>query len=117
MRSEGYQWIDFKEIEGVPCPCGTARRALMEVESVPYSLHLTSISENAQAHYHRRITETYFFLECQPDAQIELEGVAYPVQPQSAITIFPGTRHRALGKMKVVIVASPKFDPTDEWLD
>jgi hypothetical protein len=26
-------------------------------------------------------------------------------------------RHRAIGQMKVLIVALPKFDPADEWLD
>jgi hypothetical protein len=34
-----------------------------------------------------------------------------------AIVIPPGTRHRAVGKIKVAIVASPKFDPADEWFD
>jgi len=31
--------------------------------------------------------------------------------------IPPGVRHRAIGKMRVLIVAYPKFDPKDEWLD
>jgi hypothetical protein len=31
--------------------------------------------------------------------------------------IRPGTRHRALGKMKVLIVVYPKFDPADEFED
>ncbi|MBC7853548.1 MAG: cupin, partial [Pirellulaceae bacterium] len=29
----------------------------------------------------------------------------------------PGTRHRAIGKMKVLIVVYPKFAETDEWFD
>ena len=48
---------------------------------------------------------------------MELDGVIVPVAPQSAIVIHPGTRHRAVGKMKVIIIASPKFDATDEWFD
>ena len=89
----------------------------MDTLSVPYSLHITEISASARVHYHKRITETYFFLECDQDAHMELDGVIVPVAPQSAIVIHPGTRHRAVGKMKVIIIASPKFDATDEWFD
>jgi hypothetical protein len=32
------------------------------------------------------------------------------------ILIVPGIRHRAIGKMRVIIVAVPRFDPADEWL-
>lgn len=114
---DGHEVIDFASIPGTPCPCGTARRALMNDESVPYSLHLTEIAVDAKPHYHKEITETYFILECKPDAWMELDGKLIPVQPRMAITIRPGTRHRAVGEMKVVIVASPKFDPRDEWFD
>lgn len=112
-----YEIIDYPELPGINCPCGTARRGLMEVESVPYSLHVTEISLDARAHYHKRLTETYFVLECQSDAAIELDGQVLPLKPQMAVVIHPGTRHRALGRMKVLIVASPKFDPADEWFD
>lgn len=89
----------------------------METESVPYSLHVTEISENARTHYHKRLTETYFILECDDDAALELNGETLAVRPRQAVVIHPGTRHRAVGKMTVVIVASPKFDPADEWFD
>ena len=112
-----FEIIDFDAVAGVPCPCGTAKRALMEVDSVPYSLHITEISVDARVHYHQRLTETYLFLECGPDAYMELNGEKVPVKPQMAITIHPGTRHRAVGAMRVAIVASPKFDPSDEWFD
>lgn len=112
-----YEIIDYPELPGIQCPCGTARRGLMEVESVPYSLHVTEISLDARAHYHKRLTETYFVLQCQTDAAIELDGQVLPLKPHMAVVIHPGTRHRALGQMKVLIVASPKFDPADEWFD
>ena len=32
-----------------------------------------------------------------------------------AVLIPPYTRHRAVGKMRVLVVAHPQFDPTDEW--
>lgn len=112
-----FEILNFTEMPGVPCPCGTARRALMNDSSVPYSFHLTEISENAKVHYHKQTTETYFVLDCDSNASIELDGELFPIKPNEAIVIRPGTRHRAVGKMKVIIVASPKFDPADEWLD
>jgi mannose-6-phosphate isomerase-like protein (cupin superfamily) len=89
----------------------------MEVDSVPYSLHVTTISIDARVHYHKHLTETYFVLECEADAQLELDGQCIPLKPHLAVVIHPGTRHRAIGQMKVLIVASPKFDPSDEWFD
>ena len=113
----GYEILDYPLLPGVSCPCGTARRGLMQVESVPYSLHVTEISLDARAHYHKRLTETYFVLDCQADAAIELDGQVLPLKPHMAVVIHPGTRHRALGRMQVLIVALPKFDPADEWFD
>jgi hypothetical protein len=33
------------------------------------------------------------------------------------VLIRPGVRHRAVGKMQVLIVVLPKFDASDEWFD
>jgi len=87
---------DFQQITPVPCPCG---------------------SEDAKRHYHRRLTETYVILECGPDAAMELDGERIPVQPLQSFVIPPGVRHRAVGRMKVLIVVLPEFDPADEWFD
>jgi hypothetical protein len=113
----GFEVIDFGAIATVECPCGVARRALLDEPSVPYSLHITEISLDAQSHYHLKTTETYLILDCQPDARLEINGHLVPVRPFTAIVIHPEARHRAVGKMKVAIIASPKFDPHDEWLD
>lgn len=113
----GYELADFSEIVGVPCPCGTARRAFADVDDFPGTVHVTEISADAKRHYHKRLTETYFFLECDPDAKMQLDDELIPVRPGTCIMIRPGTRHRAVGKMKVLIMVLPKFDPADEWFD
>jgi len=113
----GYHVVDYPLLPGIACPCGIARRGLMDVAAVPYSLHVTQISLQAQVHYHRHLTETYFVIDCQAGAAIELDGQLLPVKPHMAVVIHPGTRHRAVGQMTVLIVASPKFDPSDEWFD
>jgi len=113
----GYEIVDFAEIPGVKCPCGSARRAFSEVEDFPGTIHVTEIEEDARLHYHRGLTETYFFLECEPDARMQLDEQQIPVRPGMCILIRPGTRHRAIGRMKVLILVLPKFDPEDEWFD
>lgn len=120
MTSEArqrYQVVDFAEIPGVACPCGTARRAFADVADFPATVHVTSISIDAKTHYHKKLTETYYFLECGPEAKMELDGELVPVKPGMCILIPPAVRHRAVGQMKVLLVAIPKFDPADEWLD
>lgn len=112
-----YSVADFSQIEGVPCPCGTARRAFADVPEFPGTLHVTSIKEDAQRHYHREHTETYYVLECGEDAVMEVDDDRLPLKPGMAIVIPPGVRHRAIGKMKVLIVCMPEFDPADERFD
>ena len=113
----GYEIADFSTIPGVPCPCGTARRAFANVADFPATIHRTSISVDAQTHYHKRLTETYVFLECGAGAAMELDGERVPVHTGMSILIRPGTRHRAVGEMQVLIICLPKFDPADEWFD
>lgn len=117
LLGRGYELIDFAQLPGVPCPCGTARRALADVPDFPGTIHVTEISADAKRHYHRRLMETYYILECGPEARLELDGEEVPVNPGTCVMIRPGTRHRALGEMKVLIVVFPKFDPEDEWFD
>ncbi len=114
---KAYRVVDFAQVPGVPCPCGIARRAFIDVEDFPGSVHVTEISANAQKHYHRRLTETYFILECGEDAAMELDEDRVPLHSGMCILILPGVRHRAVGRMKVLILVLPKFDPGDEWFD
>lgn len=112
-----YQVVDLALLPGVPCPCGTARRAFADLAEFPLTIHLTEIKADAALHYHRRLTETYYILECESDARMQLDDEIIPLQPGRCILIPPGVRHRAIGAMKVLIVVSPKFDPEDEYLD
>lgn len=109
--------VRYADMTATACPCGSAKRGLMDSPAVPYSLHLTTIAATARTHYHRRITETYLILECEQGSFLELDGQHVSIEPEMAIVIPPGTRHRAVGKIKVAIVAWPKFDPNDEWFD
>jgi len=113
-----FEIAQVPEIPGAPCPCGTSRRAFMRKDNQTCSVHLVEIKKDAQTHYHKGFTETYYFLE--GEGQIELNGKLYPVKPGSAVMIRPGTRHRAvMGKtpMKILNIVVPPFDAADEWFD
>lgn len=112
-----YRVVDLAALPGVPCPCGTARRAFADVPGFPATVHLTEISADARTHYHKRLTETYVVLECGDDARMELDADTVTLRPGVSVLIPPGVRHRAVGRMKVLIVCLPKFDPSDEWFD
>jgi len=87
------------------------------LESAPASVHYVDISIDARTHYHRRMSEIYVILECEPDGKLELDGVLHEVRPLLSVWIKPGCRHRAVGRMKILNIAIPKFDPEDEWFD
>jgi len=112
-----YQIVDFAEVPGVNCPCGVAHRAFADVVDFPATVHRTEITTDAKVHYHKRLTEVYYILECGSDAAMELDGQRVPVRPGVCVLIAPGVRHRAVGRMTVIIFCQPKFDPEDEWLD
>jgi mannose-6-phosphate isomerase-like protein (cupin superfamily) len=115
--SPRYEVVDINSLPGVACPCGTARRAFKDAADYPATIHVTEISVNAKTHYHKRLTETYYILECEPDAQMQLDDETIPLRPGMCILIRPGVRHRAIGRMRILLVAIPKFDPEDEWFD
>lgn len=109
--------VDFAQVSAVRCPCGWARRGFGEVPGAPVSLHVVEILADARTHYHKTQTETYYVLECEPGAAIELDGEAIPVHKGVAVMIPPGVRHRAVGQMTILNVVVPPFDPADEWFD
>jgi mannose-6-phosphate isomerase-like protein (cupin superfamily) len=115
--TKDYEIVDFAQLPGVACPCGTARRAFADVADFPGTVHVTEISTDARLHYHKTLTETYYVLECDDDARIQLDDQLIPVHAGMCVMIRPNVRHRAVGRMKVLIIVLPKFDPSDEWFD
>lgn len=116
-QQSGYEIADFDATPGVRCPCGVSRRAFMEVADFPGSIHRVEIMEDARVHYHKRLTETYYILTCEPGAELQLDDERLALSPGMCVMIRPGVRHRAVGKMTILNIVFPKFDPTDEWFD
>ncbi|MEI7730633.1 MAG: cupin domain-containing protein [Verrucomicrobiota bacterium] len=111
---QNFELTQMESLGAVACPCGFARRAFAHSGSVA-SLHITDIQADSRTHYHKRMTELYLVLE--GEGQMELDGQLYPLKPMTAIYIKPGCRHRAIGRLRVNIVAIPAFDKNDEWFD
>ena len=114
-KTRKYSVVNLDDVTPVPCPCGMSRRAFTDDPDKIASLHVVDISINAKTHYHKKLTEIYYILE--GAGQMELDGELVDVGPGSTVLIKPGCRHRAIGKMRILNVPIPAFDPDDEWFD
>lgn len=110
-----YMIVKFDDIDAIKCPCGFSKRAFAQPDNPTATMHIVDIEQDAKTHYHKKLTEIYLILE--GTGQMELDGRTVPVEPFTAIFIKPGCRHRAVGKMRIVNVSIPAFDPEDEWFD
>jgi mannose-6-phosphate isomerase-like protein (cupin superfamily) len=106
---------NLDEIAPVECPCGQARRAFASPGNDVATLHVVDIKTDSEVHYHKKMTEIYYILE--GEGFMELDGERIAVRPMSSVLIKPGCRHRAVGRMKIINVPIPAFDPADEWFD
>ena len=112
---KNYLITQLDEIAPTRCPCGITRRGFVTPENPLATVHLVDIQEDARTHYHKRMTEIYLILE--GEGHLELDGELVPVKPLTSILIQPGCRHRAIGKLRLVNIPIPAFDPEDEWFD
>jgi mannose-6-phosphate isomerase-like protein (cupin superfamily) len=101
------------EIVPVACPCGQARRAFGDPDNRLATVHLTDISKDSRAHYHKGMTEIYIVLE--GEGFLEADGQSYPLKPLTTVMIPPGCVHRAIGNLRIINVPMPPFDPADEF--
>lgn len=110
-----YSVAQLDVLPAVACPCGSARRAFGDLPDAPASVHLVDVKVDAETHHHQRTTEIYVVLD--GEGELELDGTRIPVRPLTAVLIRPGCRHRAIGKLRILNLPVPPFDPRDEYLD
>jgi len=106
--------VDLDKVAPKRCSCGTTRRAFIEESGRRVSVHLLDV-DAAVTHHHKVATEIYVVLE--GEGEVELDGVRHPARPLSAFLIPPGTRHRAVGDLRALVVCLPAADDTDEYFD
>ncbi len=61
------------------------------------------------------MSEIYLILD--GEGYMEVDDEVVPLRPMTAVLIRPGCRHRAVGKLRLVNVPIPAFNPDDEWFD
>jgi len=105
----------FDNIGAVRCPCGYVRRAFALPDNDAATVHIVDIHQDSRVHYHKGHTEIYVILE--GDGHMELDGGIVAVRPFSTVLIKPLCRHRAVGRLRVINICIPPFDPVDEWFD
>lgn len=110
-----YMIAKLDEIDAVRCPCGFAKRAFAVPDNTTATVHVVDIQTDSEVHYHKKLTEIYIVLEGQ--GEMELDGRRIPVEPLTTIFIKPGCRHRAVGRIRILNIVIPPFDPADEWFD
>ena len=110
-----YRIEQLDAIPSVPCPCGFTRRAFATEDNEVATVHLLDVARDNRTHYHKRMTEIYVVLE--GEGEIALDGPRVAVRPLTAIFIQPGCRHRAIGKMQILVIPVPAFDSADEFFD
>lgn len=110
-----YMIAQLDEIDPVECPCGASRRAFISPDNPTVTMHMVDISADSSTHYHKKLTETYFVLE--GSGQMELDGELLDLKPGTGVLIKPFCRHRAVGKLRVLVTVMPSHDPDDEWFD
>ena len=114
-KGERFELTHFGDIDPVKCPCGSTRRAFVNDPDQIASIHLVTTTGEGKLHYHKKLTEIYYFLE--GEGHMELDGETFPVGPGSTVMIKPGCRHRAVGTFKFINVPVPAFDEEDEHFD
>ncbi|MGS2617755.1 cupin domain-containing protein [Micromonospora sp. LZ34] len=114
QHTQGHAAAVLDEIAPRQCSCGTTRRAFVDESGGQASVHLLQV-EKALTHFHKVATEIYVILE--GTGEVELDGVRHEAKPMSAFLIKPGTRHRAIGELKALVVCMPAADDADEYFD
>ncbi|MGD9517974.1 MAG: cupin domain-containing protein [Armatimonadota bacterium] len=113
MASEEPVVAHLEDVEPVLHSCGASYRLLTRARAAQVGLHVVDLSD-AQAHFHKATWEVYHIFE--GEGTLELNGCSVPVKPGTAVYLPPGVVHRALGKMRAVVVTTPAYDPEDEHL-
>ena len=111
-KSKGYVVRTDAEVAPAPCPCGASRRIITKRDTDKASFHVVDIHRDSRKHYHKRLTEIYYVLE--GEGRLEIADDIVPLKPGTTVMIRPGTRHRAVGKLKIVNVVAPAFEEADE---
>ncbi|MBN2413367.1 cupin domain-containing protein [candidate division KSB1 bacterium] len=104
----------ISKVQPVDCPCGKSTRILTGKDNPTVSVHFTE-TKDAQSHYHKKTAEIYYILEGKGRMHAGTESI--DLEPGLLIHIPAGIRHRVVGNIKTLVIATPAFDNDDEFFD
>ncbi len=93
-----------EEIESIPDPCGTVWPMFTESDTSVAEFFIVK-SHDAIPHYHEKITEFYHVIDGSGKLIVDLEEVE--LHKGVTVMINPGTTHRAVGDLSVIVVCMP----------
>ena len=105
---------NIKDVEPVPCPCGSSTRIITIKDTDVANLHVTYI-QDSKKHCHRGCTEYYYIIE--GGGKMELDDEVVDLEPGVAILIPPGVFHRGYGDFRAIIFGVPAWDQNDEFFE
>jgi mannose-6-phosphate isomerase-like protein (cupin superfamily) len=85
--------------------CGQIRPLLEEKDGAAAEVHHLEITD-AKLHYHKRTDEIYYVLE--GNGKMVLDGQEIDLQKDVIVYVPRGVKHRAWGKLKVLVVCIPR---------
>ena len=85
--------------------CGQIRPLLEEKDGAAAEVHHLEITD-AKLHYHKRTDEIYYVLE--GNGKMVLDGQEIELQKDVVVYVPRGVKHRAWGKLKVLVVCIPR---------
>ena len=85
--------------------CGQIRPLLEEKDGAAAEVHHLEITD-AKLHYHKRTDEIYYVLE--GNGKMVLDGQEIDLQKDVVVYVPRGVKHRAWGKLKVLVVCIPR---------
>src|SRR5438552_12098986 len=59
QTAKRFMVAQLDQVPGVPCPCGTSRRAFAVPKNQVATIHLVDAKTDTALHYHKKLTETY----------------------------------------------------------
>jgi mannose-6-phosphate isomerase-like protein (cupin superfamily) len=85
--------------------CGQIRPLIEEKDGAAAEVHHLEITD-AKLHYHEHTDEVYYVLEGAGRMQLDDEEVE--LRPDVTVYVPRGVKHRAWGKLKVLVVCIPR---------
>lgn len=85
--------------------CGQIRPLIEEKDGAAAEVHHLEITD-AKLHYHERTDEIYYVID--GSGRMQLDDQEIELQPGVVVYVPRGVKHKAWGKLKVLVICIPR---------